>query len=93
MECSGVAPLKEKGTLFSGSQDCYFELPVHVRLYPKNLTDTTVSGPSYPTLKDLVINVKGVEKLLSTIQPHKAAGPDQIPCRILKELAPELTPY
>ena len=95
MERSGVAPLKEKGTLFSGSQD---KAEILNRQFTSVFTpeepdcETTVSGPSYPPLKDLVINVKGVEKLLTTIQPNKAAGPDQIPCRILKELAPELAP-
>ena len=35
---------------------------------------------------------EGVRKLPDNINPKKAAGPDQIPCRILKELATELTP-
>ena len=32
------------------------------------------------------------KKLLSNINPHKASGPNNIPCRLLKQLAPELAP-
>ena len=39
-----------------------------------------------------IINQNGVEKLLSGLNPSKAAGPDKIPCRILKELSVELAP-
>ena len=39
-----------------------------------------------------MIAVSGVEKLMSNIKPHKASGPDNIPCKLLKELAPELAP-
>ena len=35
---------------------------------------------------------EGVHKLLSNLQVHKAMGPDEIPTRLLKELAEELTP-
>ena len=38
----------------------------------------------------LIINQNEVEKLLSGLNPSKAAGPDQISCRILKELSVEL---
>ena len=30
--------------------------------------------------------------LVSELDPHKASGPDEIPTRLLKELAQELTP-
>ena len=49
-------------------------------------------GPNYPTIDPIVINPKGVEKLLSQLNPSKASGPDQIPCRILKGLSEELAP-
>ena len=34
----------------------------------------------------------GVNKLLSTLNPHKAPGPDQIKLRLLKECAKEIAP-
>ena len=35
---------------------------------------------------------KGLEKLLSKVNPSKASGPDNIPNRILKECAVQLAP-
>ena len=34
----------------------------------------------------------GVFSILSQLDPHKAGGPDNIPARVLKELAYDLTP-
>ena len=48
------------------------------------------------TVKDsitsLKINSKGIEKLLSEIQPHKACGPDEIPNIVLKNCSKQLAP-
>ena len=38
------------------------------------------------------ITVNGAYKLLAGLNPHKATGPDEIPTRILKEAAAELSP-
>ena len=43
-------------------------------------------------MPEFEINVCGVQKLLHTIKPNKASGPDSIPCRVLKEAASELAP-
>ena len=52
-----------------------------------------LSGPSYPPIEDIIeINPKGVEKLLSRLDPTKASGPDNVSSRTLKELAEELAP-
>ena len=40
----------------------------------------------------LNINEKGVAKLLKEIDPSKAGGPDEVPCRMLKELADDMAP-
>ena len=47
-------------------------------------------GPSYPPIRDLSISVEGVKKLLKGVNPRKAAGPDQVPCRLLQALHEEL---
>ena len=61
-----------------------------------NIEDTSdipvPSGPSYPSMPEFEINVCGVQKLLHTIKPNKASGPDSIPCRVRKEAANELAP-
>ena len=40
----------------------------------------------------ITINPEGVHKLLTGLKMHKATGPDEIPTRLLKTLADELTP-
>ena len=57
--------------------------------------DTYLSGPNYPPTADITIGEPGVKKLLKGVNPSKASGPDQIPCRLLHghhvELAPVFT--
>ena len=92
---SGVAALKENSKLHSGGQK---KAEILNRQFSSVFTadqpgvHTTLSGPAYPPLRQLVVNVKGVEKLLQEINPSKASDPDQVPCRILRELSVELAP-
>jgi hypothetical protein len=44
------------------------------------------------TIKDINITENGVHKLLKNLNPNKAAGPDNITPRVLKELATVLNP-
>jgi hypothetical protein len=44
------------------------------------------------TMADIKVNAKGIEKLLSHLNPHKAAGPDQIKPIILKNILSALSP-
>ena len=43
-------------------------------------------------IRPIIIDQKGLEKLLANINPSKASGPDNIPNRILKECAIPLAP-
>ena len=52
----------------------------------------TYKGPSYPPMDDISIDEPGVLKLLKGVDPSKASGPDQIPCKLLRELHVELAP-
>ena len=45
-----------------------------------------------PTMPDIDISTRGVLKLLTRINPSKAAGPDAIKPVVLKELAHKITP-
>jgi hypothetical protein len=38
------------------------------------------------------VGVEGVYKILSNLQIHKATGPDNISCRVLKETAKHIAP-
>ena len=44
----------------------------------------------YETAPDINITEEGVRKLLAGLNPHKAAGPDSITPRVLKELSDEI---
>ena len=93
----GVAPLKEEGQLYADS-------PTKARILNNQFcslftqdnddpsADTVLEGPSYPPLERLEISVAGVAKLLGDLNPSKAGGPDEVPCRLLKELGEELAP-
>ena len=43
-------------------------------------------------MPDIEISSNGIEKLLNNLNPHKAAGPDQIRPIVLKNLAKEISP-
>jgi len=50
-------------------------------------------GPSpYGSMEVIAVTTHGVYKLLAGIKAHKATGPDEIPGRLLKELASDLAP-
>ena len=51
-----------------------------------------LEGPSIPPVANLKICEKGVAKLLREVDPSKAGGPDEPPCRILRELAEDIAP-
>ena len=43
-------------------------------------------------MQNITVTVPGVEKLLLNLKPHKAAGPDAILPRTLKDFATEIAP-
>ena len=91
----GVSALKHEGRLYSDSKTKAELLNSQFKsVFTREDTEhiDKLFGPNYPTIDPLVINTKGVEKLLSQLNPSKASGPDQIPCRILKGLSEELAP-
>ena len=85
-----VAPLKSNGTLVP---DAVGKAEILNNQYCSVFTDedpTSIpsKGPSnIPSLPDIVVTEGGVHKLLQGLKPDKAAGPDKISPRILKELA------
>ena len=95
-ESSGVAPLKEAGQIHSKPLKKARILANQFRsvftLDDDEAAHTFLEGPSYPPMEDISIDEAGVRKLLKGVDPSKAAGPDQIPCRLLSELYVELAP-
>ena len=97
-ENSSIPPLRKDGLL---KIDTYTKSNILNQQFHKELTPVTDTpipdkGPSpFHQMKDINIQVNGVEKLLGNINPHKAKGPDEIHGRALKEckniIAPILT--
>ena len=46
----------------------------------------------YPTMPDFTIATNGIKKMLGTLKPHKAAGPDMIRPLILRDLRDTIAP-
>jgi hypothetical protein len=93
---TGVAPLKHEGKLHSFAKD---KADILNQQYQSVFTKEddhsipTPSGTPFPAMDDITVNEAGVCKLLRNINPHKAAGPDEIPARVLKECADDLAPF
>ena len=95
-DSTGVAPLKSNNQLYSGAYDRASILSKQFKsVFTKDNAEsknTAPYGPNYPCMSEFTITEFGVQKLLSAINPSKAGGPDEVPCRVLKELADELAP-
>ena len=91
----GVAPLKKDGVLYRENRE---KAEILNHQFQSVFTPDTAgplpeyTGKAYPDIPDIIIQPEGVAKLLHHIKPHKASGPDGLPCRILKELADEIAP-
>ena len=93
----GVSPLKEDGVLHtSPTKLCEITARQFSSVFTEDKDDpfsgTRLHGPSYPPIGELVIRDEGVEKLLAGINTSKASGPDEIPCKLLKEISQEFAP-
>ena len=59
------------------------------RLLPQAMTPGL---QRYPAMPDFTISTNGIKKMVATLKPHKAAGPDCIRPLILKELRDTIAP-
>ncbi|XP_072033236.1 uncharacterized protein [Amphiura filiformis] len=92
---SGVAPLMKDGILQSDSttkanllNDQFVSAFTN-----EDSADMPILGSSpHPEVPMFQIGCEGVQKLLSNLKPHTAAGPDNLPAYLLKEGAEELAP-
>ena len=92
----GVAPLRDHGLLISDAQG---KAEILNKQFQSAFTRENPVPPDvkdrpspYPTAPDISISTEGVQKMLQNLKPHKAAGPDEISPRVLKELAPTIAP-
>ena len=99
---SGVSPLKDQGVLITdnkrradllnkqfqsafGKKESYNEQEFFERC-------NMAWDESKPVMGDITVTQEGVEKLLRQITPTKAAGPDGVSPRYLREVACEIAP-
>ena len=90
----GLAPLKEGTQLLTSAQEKSEALLQEFSSVFTNEDTSSIPwlGPASHKMEDIVVDTDGVLKLLQQLKPHKASGPDRLPNRVLKELAPELAP-
>ena len=95
----GTAPLRDQGTLHTDPKEKADILnnqfqSVFTNETPLPLADLAKAKlPSpHPTMPDIQITEPGILKLLQSLKPHKAAGPDNLKPALLKQLAPQIAP-
>ena len=96
-ESVGVAPLKDTdGLTYSDSESKANILNRQFSsVFNSNEDVNTIprKGPSpHPDMDNITVTENGVRKLLGNLNIHKAAGPDEIPTRLLKEQSHHLAP-
>ena len=97
---SNIPPLKADGVIHPDSVDKANILNNQFKeafspksdLSEEELNNRCTLSGNYPTIPDLTITNNGICKLLNNLNPHKAAGPDNITPRILKGLSSEISP-
>ena len=95
-ESIGVAPLKNKDCFLQSDNQSKADI-LNQQFSSVFTREDSISTPSkdprpYPSMPDIQIQEKGVQKLLKELNPHKATGPDEVPSRILKIESEELAP-
>ena len=66
----------------------------HTSVFKEEDTSTipSLGASPYPGMTRITVTCAGVAKLLSSLNPKKAIGPDQVPTFLLKDYAKELAP-
>ena len=91
----GVAALKAEGKTSSTAKDKANTLNKQFQSVfspVQKLPEGIFSDSPHPTSDDITITTPGIFKMLKRLKPHKAAGPDNITARIMKELAQSIAP-
>ena len=94
-DSQGVSPLRDQGQLHSDAPTKAHILSDQFKsVFTSDEPDPNIrlQGREFPTISPLVIETPGVEKLLVSLNPRKASGPDEIPARILQALSSEIAP-
>ena len=92
----GISPLKENG-IGEAVHDSRKKTDLLSEQFKSVFTQEDLENlPSlpqaFPSISQLHFDTVGIAKLLSNFDVKKAAGPDQIPCCVLKNAAQEIAP-
>ena len=95
-DSTGISPLKDKGILHTDSKS---KADILSNQFQSVFTNENLTNlPQLPNqnlspqMPPIHITVRGIEKLLKELKPNKAQCPDNIPARILKEVAFKIAP-
>ncbi|XP_074658625.1 uncharacterized protein LOC141911535 [Tubulanus polymorphus] len=97
---SNISPLRNNGNLYNTAKDKANILNQQFKsaftkqscMTKEEIQAKVKMDRIYPKMGDINIQTRGVEQLLKNLKPGKAAGPDNIKPRILKELATDVAP-
>ena len=91
----GIPPLRYGSNLCTSDKSksealnsCFYSV-----FTQEKLPIPTKTTSPYNLISDIDISPQGVHKHLLQLNPIKACGPDEIPARVLKELAPSIAPW
>ena len=91
---SGVSTLESNGRTHSTPKEKANALNTQFSSVFSPVSDSApdLGTPKSPTISDIHFTEEGVKKLLKNTKPNKAAGPDQIPAKFIKETGDQLAP-
>ncbi len=92
-DCCNIAPMRREGVLISDSTGKANTLNKQYSsvFSAADKTSTPIIPPTnYKPIPNITIEPEGVKKMLNSLKANKAAGPDRISPRLLKELAEQL---
>ena len=82
----GVAPLRHNDRTYTDSKDKANILNDYFAsvFISEDGSMPTLDSNSFPDISPLLIHDEGVANLLSSLDDHKASGPDEIPTTLVK---------
>ena len=93
----GISPLKENGegeTVHDSKKKANLLSEQFKSVFTQEDLENLPSLPqAFPNISQLNFDTIGTAKLLSNLNVKKAAGPDQIPCWVLKNAGQEIAPF
>ena len=93
----GISPLKENGegeAVHDSKKKANLLSEQFKSVFTQEDLENLPSLPqAFPSISQLNFDTIGIAKLLSNLNVKKAAGPDQIPCWVLKNAAQEIAPF